>query len=146
MTTLTRFRSLYAMLAVLLMTGCASAPITLDSKYVFPQFEQVDKFTAFSLDSWQSVDNQSLIVQISPSRHYLLILTRPLYDLRFAEVIELSSTGPSIYAKFDCVKVRTRYCGPDPIGVSIHSIYKLRGKSQVTEAKLQIRQQVFPTD
>lgn len=134
--------SLLALVLSILLVSCSGIPPRVDSKYEFPQFKQVDKILSYDVDSWQAVDNQSLVVQTSPSKFYLLILRRPLHELRFAEVIELSSTGPSIYAKFDCVKVYSRHCGPDPIAVSIHKIYALQGRQQVQVAKQQIKQEI----
>jgi hypothetical protein len=133
-----RIQQFIGVIALLLLTGCNSTPHSLDNKYVFSQFEQVDRFTSFSMNGWQAIDSQSLIVNISPKKHYLLVLSRKLNDLRFAETIELTSKTHTINAKFDCVKVKRDHCGPDPIPVSIHSIYKLQSKDDIATVKQQI--------
>ncbi|HLF12809.1 MAG TPA: DUF6491 family protein, partial [Gammaproteobacteria bacterium] len=68
--------------------------------------------------SWSAVDEDTVIVWATPFRPYLVELAFPSHDLRFADVIGLTSVGSRVYAKFDSVKVRGfRY--------PIDSIYKL---------------------
>ena len=126
---------------IILAIGCVSPPVTLDARYEFPQFEVVESFPTFNLDSWQSVDSQSLLINTSPSRSYLVILKGKSHDLQFAESIELTTTGPTVHAKFDCVKVKLENCSHAPIPISISRIYRLHGKEDITQAKQQIRAQ-----
>ncbi len=129
------------MLMLSVLVSCASEPFVLDNRYVFPQFEKVDRLTTFNMNSWQVIDSQSLIVKTSPSTHYLLILQRRIHDLHFAEQIGITSTGSTINTRFDCVKVKIPSCGPDPFQIPIHSMYKLEGKEDVAEAKRQITEE-----
>lgn len=82
-------------------------------------FEQVDRFHHFNrFDSWRVVDRDTVIVWTTPATAYLLELTRGSPDLRFAEIIGVTSTTGTTYAKLDSVRVR----GWD---YPIKAIYKL---------------------
>ena len=86
---------------------------------VVPELEQVESFSMLTRPySWSAVDEDTVIVWATPFRPYLVELAFPSHDLRFADVIGLTSVGSRVYAKFDSVKVRGfRY--------PIDSIYKL---------------------
>ncbi|MCF7980511.1 MAG: DUF6491 family protein [Pseudomonadales bacterium] len=131
--------ALTVIILVFTLLGCVAKPVAIDEKYIFTQFESVKRFSKFTVDSWQVIDNRSLIIQTSPNRYYLLILDRKLNDLKFAEVIQLTSTGGSIHAKFDCVKVKTSNCHSEPMAATIKVIYQLNGREDVITVKQQIR-------
>lgn len=105
--------------------------------YQFAELEQVDRITRYQIDGWQYVDARSLIVDVSPRRSYLLILDRPTRDLRFADAIQISSTGSSVHARFDTVRALDR--NHFNIPVSIERIYKLEGREQRKQVKESIR-------
>ncbi len=56
--------------------------------------------------SWQPIDDRTVILWATPFRPYLVELAFPSHDLKFAQVIGVTSFGDRIYAKFDSVKVR----------------------------------------
>jgi hypothetical protein len=59
-----------------------------------------------------------VILWATPFKPYLVELAFPSHDLRFSEVIGVTSVGSRVYAKFDAVKVGGfRY--------PIDSIYKM---------------------
>lgn len=121
-----------------LAAACATTPLQLDARYLFPGLEKVDSIAGYSVMGWEPVDSQSLIVQTGPSNYYLLVLSHRMDDLNYAESIALSSTGNRIETKFDCVRVVDRSCMAQ-IPAPIHTIYRLQGRSGIQEVKDQIR-------
>jgi hypothetical protein len=86
---------------------------------IVPELEQIDSFPMLTRPhSWTAVDEDTVIVWATAFRPYLVELAFPSHDLRFVDVIGVTSVGSRVYAKFDSVKVRGfRY--------PIDSIYKL---------------------
>ncbi len=119
---------------LLLLLGLVSGPVfskspsTLDKRYYFAELETVDHFNNWSIDGWNVIDRRSLIVYASPSRAYLLILDRHLWDLRFSEAISISSTTSRISQRFDTVRVLNRRTVGAP--ARIVKMYRLEGKAQ----------------
>jgi len=120
------------------LNGCASSPLLIDEKYRFPAYEQIDSISRLNLQGWETIDSQSLIVQIGPSQYYLLILRNPMPDLNFAETILFTATGNRIEAGIDCVEVVGPGCAPEAMPVVIDTIYKLDGQDAVDRARTQI--------
>jgi hypothetical protein len=120
------------------LIGYASSALVIDEKYHFPEFEQVDSISRLNLQGWETIDSQSLIVQIDPSQYYLLILRNPMPDLNFAETILFTATGNRIEAGIDCVEVVGPGCAPEAMPVVIETIYKLDGQDAVDRARTQI--------
>jgi len=68
--------------------------------------ERVSSMHVFgSIDGWRPLDDQSLIVWTTPSRPYLVQLSRRSFDLRYSTVIGVTSTAGTVYEKFDNVVV-----------------------------------------
>ena len=68
--------------------------------------KRVDKIRLVrSIDSWRPIDRDTLIVWTSPSRPYLVELSRRSPELRHAMAIGLTSTAGSVYERFDSVVV-----------------------------------------
>jgi hypothetical protein len=108
-------------LAALLVLGTASASWATGSASVGlqPAYEQIDGFHFYGrLDNWRAIDRDTLIVWTTPSKPYLVELMRGSPDLRFAQVIGLTSTIGRVNAKLDSVLVR----GSD---YPIKAIYRL---------------------
>ena len=127
---------------VLVLIALFSAPVfakptsALHEKYQFDQLETVKRFNNWSIDGWSAIDQQSLIVRTSPSTSYLLVLSRRLPELRYSHAIAITSTGSSVYARFDSVRALNRHGINIP--VSIAKIYKLKGKKQRKLVRAQI--------
>jgi hypothetical protein len=69
--------------------------------------ESVDSISILTRPwSWRAIDDRTVIIWATPFRPYLVELAFPSYDLKFAQVIGVTSFGDRIYAKFDSVKVR----------------------------------------
>ncbi len=118
----------------LVVTFLVSAPVLagnqslLDTKYRFDGLESVDRLSLYRIKSWHALDNQSLIIRATPSVSYLVILRRPVFDLRFAHSIAFTSNGSWVHTRFDTIRVIDRFAVNMP--VSIARIYKLEGKDQ----------------
>ena len=126
-----------AMLVVFLCLGaCSSEPkIPQDpNKYVFSDLKEVNVITDWRLHGWSDVDENSLIVRTGPKTSYLLILTRPNYDLNMAQGIIISNTAGSVTARFDSVST----LGKKGIRYPIARIYQLEGKEQRNNIKARI--------
>ena len=94
-------------------------------------YEPVDSFVLLSRPySWSALDNDTVILWATPFRPYLVELSFPSHDSRFAHAIAVTSFGSRVYAKFDAVNVRGfRY--------PISRIYKLtrdEAKSLIRES------------
>lgn len=73
---------------------------------IAPEAQAVDSFTMLRQPhSWSAVDEDTLIVWVTPWRPYLVELAFPAHDLKFAHTIGVTSFGSRVYAKFDSVKV-----------------------------------------
>lgn len=130
---------LHCIVAVILsvfLTACASEPKQLEApnKYVFSDLTEVDVITDWRLDGWTEIDENSLIVRTGPKTSYLLILTRPNYDLKMAQGIIVSTTAGSVKARFDAVSTLRK----KDIRYPIARIYELEGKQQRNEVKARI--------
>lgn len=141
----------YILIAFGFMTSiCASSIATaaLNSsagleKYNFSNLETVDRIQRYGIDGWSYVDPRSIIVDISPSRSYLLIFNREESDFRFTDFLSFSSTGSQILARFDTVRPIRRFNITIP--VTIAKIYKLNGRADKKAVRAQIKaQQVKP--
>ena len=96
------FLRLSAILALGLLACAAPAPVD-EARYFFPDLEPIEEIRHFELDAWQPIDDRTLFVQTSPSRHYLVVLRSSLVGLRSAEGLIVSSTGRSVRIGFDTV-------------------------------------------
>jgi len=82
----------------------ANAPPDSDTNY--GGFERVDRIsTLHGIYSWNKVDDDSIIVWVTPFRPYLVNLARTSRDLGFTDTIALTSTAGQIHEKFDSVIV-----------------------------------------
>ena len=83
----------------------------------------VDHFWTFGdMDGWRPLGRDSLIVWATAFRPYLIKLSRPSFELRFEHTIGVTSTGGTVFAKFDSVIV-------DGIRYPIRAIYELDPKT-----------------
>ena len=70
-------------------------------------YEPVDSFLLMTRPhSWTALDDHTMILWATPFRPYLVELSFPSHDLKFAQAIGVTSFGSRVYAKFDAVNVR----------------------------------------
>jgi len=105
-------------LAVLGLAGAVQAANATN----FPanaDVSQVDSIQTFHrIDGWRPVDRDTLIIWVTPSRPYVLELSRPSYDMPFEPAIGVTSFAGTVHAKFDDVIV-------DGMRYPIKAIYKI---------------------
>ena len=69
---------------LLLASTYAAASKWMPEKYELDnQLTKVDKISNTSLIGWEKIDNQSFILQSSPSTYYLIVLSSPAWSLPF---------------------------------------------------------------
>jgi hypothetical protein len=112
-----------AALAFGLEAAAAALPATAgaNTEAEQPAYEEVDSFPVLTqLHSWQAIDDDTLIIWTTPFQPYLVELSYPVPsgDLKFSQVIGVTSFGSRVYARFDSLRVAGfRY--------PIDSIYKM---------------------
>jgi len=121
--------------AMLFVSACAGnalkTPASLDTllhdrEYV--QGEQARDIKSYRISGWQSLDDQHIIINTGVSDDYLVTLNYPCSEIKFTEVVALTSTFNQV-SKFDTLLVSdsagfVRRC---PI-VSIHKLDKIDKK------------------
>jgi hypothetical protein len=122
----------------IMFSACATTQngFGLPAKYdLGKELKEIDQINTFQLSSWEEVDHQSIILETSRHKYYLLVLRRPMIGVIPSLTIGISSTISSITAGFDRIFVNedgiTQY-------YFIDKIYELKDKKQVDEIKKQL--------
>lgn len=102
-----------------LAAGCAGGTAISRSAQTMEKYEPyvgepIRGFTAFRIDSWQTVDRDHLILWTSMNDAWLLTIGGSCPDLMFTDRIRVTSTGNQI-STFDKVIVRGDTCLIDTI-------------------------------
>jgi len=126
------------LLIFLLLAACATTPFKVADKYNLDnELKEATDITSFRIDSWESIDNQSLILKVDFKRdYYLVILNHPALNLPFAERIGVTGTGIRITKGFDRIIIEDS-SGSE--SYAIHKIYKLESREQATEIKNRLK-------
>ena len=85
------------------------------------QLEEVERIQSFKFDQWSSLGKQHLILYRRFNEPYLITLSRPCYDLDFAQAIGVSYKGSTLMANFDYITVPTEI----PVKCFIQHIHKI---------------------
>ena len=110
----------------------------LPAKYdLGKELKEVDHINTFQLLSWEEVDRQSIILETSLNKYYLLVLRTPIIGTIPDLTIGISGTSFSITAGFDKIFINEN-------GVTqyyyIDRIYVLKDRKQADEIKKQLLQ------
>ena len=125
------------LLISLLATACATAPFKIEDKYNFDnELQEQKEVSNLRIDSWQSIDYQSLILKTDINDYYLIILQHPAVSLPFAESIGITVTVPNIKSGFDKIIVSDSHSTESYI---IYKMYKLKDREQATEIKNRLK-------
>jgi hypothetical protein len=123
--------TLLAVMFVTFLSVSSPAAVSIPEKYnLNNQLEQVHHFWRTSIIDWEAIDNQSLMIEVSPGNYYLLVLTVPAYNLPFKiNRIGITHSGSMIREGTDNVIVSGagRYRQSYPI----ERIYKVRGSEKM---------------
>lgn len=122
----------------LTIIACATTPVALPEKYANLEnnLEESTEISTFRIDSWQRVDNQSLIIRSVHNDYYLIVLHRPSANLASSETIGITDTADKIRAGYDHVVVADSSSRDTYI---IEKIYKLKDRKQVDEIKERLK-------
>jgi hypothetical protein len=121
---------------LMLLAGCSGIPKREDDRETLQRFMQyadlpVDRFTKLGgITGWRPLGRDHLVVWTNINDAYLLTVSRPCDDLRFANTIGVTSTGSSI-TTFDKVLAGNDRC---PI-VEIRPVDYKRMKQDMRELK-----------
>jgi hypothetical protein len=103
--------------AVSLLVACAGGIPRHDSqlqtreRYAAYAGEPIDRFTWLGrYYSWESLGNNQLVLHTTPNDAYLLTVSPPCNDLNFVQAIGLTSTGNTVSARLDSVRVKGWNC------------------------------------
>jgi hypothetical protein len=113
-----QFPGAWWLAAFALLTACSGIPLkerqdAQRSRYEAYAGAPVDQFTWLGrYDSWQPIGTNELVVWTTPSQAYLIKVAPPCDNLNFVNRIGLTSTGSTVSARFDFVKVGHRWRCP----------------------------------
>ena len=117
-----------------------ATPLTaLADPYVDMGLTEVKRIQDYKINSWNHVDDYSLMIDGSPSTKYLITFKNRCRDLRFANAIAAPTKGGAIQAGFDSIRV----VGKDnhPMPCMIKSIYEVKGdRAAVSAVRDQVRE------
>ncbi len=96
-----------------LLTACASSGPTMGEKagqaYIPYAGAPIDSFTAFDIEGWTEVSKTQVVIWARFNEAYLLTVWDTCFNLPYANVIGLSSTGSTV-SKFDYLQVGKDRC------------------------------------
>jgi hypothetical protein len=134
MKTLNKLVSIFTVL--IFVSLCAVALAAMPAKYdLDKQLEKVDSIYKYKFMSWEKVDNQSFVVQTSPSDYYLIVLSSPSDKILFSENVRIDSTNNMVRPGYNNVYVRSSGMTDEYI---INKIYKFKDYKQVQEIEAQL--------
>lgn len=136
MKTITKFTGI--LIVSLLAVSCATAPVkVVPDKYNFDnELQEQKEVSNLHIKSWESIDNQSLILVTNINDYYLVILQRNAISLPFAESVGITVTLDRVKSGLDRIIVA------DSTGTEsyiIHKMYKLTGEEQKKEIKKRLK-------
>ncbi len=125
------------LIALLFLASCATAPLKVADKYNLDnELTEATDITGSRIDSWESIDYQSLIIKANINDYYLIILNRPALSLPFAENIGVTLTVDWVKKGYDEIIVADLSGSESYV---IQKIYKLKDRKQAKEIKERLR-------
>lgn len=125
------------LLISLVLAACATTPFKVADKYNLDnELKEATDIISFRIDSWESIDQQSLIIRADINNYYLVILNRPAMNLTFAQGIGITDTVNRITKGFDSIIVKESGSAES---YRIYKIYKLDSREQATQIKNRLK-------
>jgi hypothetical protein len=122
---------------ILLVSTYAAASKWMPEKYDLDhQLTKVEAISNTSYIGWEKVDSQSLVLQTSPSRYYLIVLSFPAFNLPFTEDIGITGMNLMTRPGYDNVMVREATGRWEKY--IINKIYGLEDRKQAREIIAQL--------
>jgi len=126
-----------ALFLLLTITAYAFASNRMPEKYNFDgKLVNMKQITNHSFIGWEKVDRQSFVLQTTPSRYYLIVLSYPADNLPYTEDIGITGQSLMIRPGYDNVLVQG-FTGRMESYI-INKIYKIENRKQVREVVAEI--------
>lgn len=119
----------------LISTGAFAADSTPAKYFLDGQLDKVLSISKYNFMSWDKVDNQSFILQTSPSEYYLIILSKASDHILMSERISIDTSDATVKPGYNKVIVSGQ--GYNEWNI-INKIYRLKDADQVREIKNQL--------
>jgi Family of unknown function (DUF6491) len=113
-----KFHGAWLLSATALLAACSGIPLKQRQDEQRARYEAyagppIEQFTYLGrYDSWQSIGTNQVVVWTTPFQAYLIRVAPPCENLQFANRIGLTSTGNTVSARFDFVKVGRQWRCP----------------------------------
>lgn len=120
----------------LVFTACATTNFKVADKYNLDNELKEAEISSNRIDSWESIDLQSLIINTDINNYYLVILDRPAMSLPSSESIGYTVSVNSVKKGLDNIVVKDSSGSESYI---IHKIYKLDSREQANEIKNRLK-------
>ena len=113
-----KFHGAWLLSATALLTACSGIPLKQRQDEQRARYEAyagppIEQFTYLGrYDSWQPIGTNQVVVWTTPFQAYLIKVAPPCDNLQFVNRIGLTSTGNTVSARFDFVKVGRQWRCP----------------------------------
>jgi hypothetical protein len=123
-------------IVLLIASVCAAAPAQIPAKYnLDDKLEKITEISKYNFMSWETVDNQSFVLQTSPSDYYLIVLSSPSNKILFSENVKINSTNSMVKPGYNNVIINNNGMKEECI---INKIYKFKDAKQKSEITAQL--------
>lgn len=97
---------------VTMVIAATLAIASLSIQAMIPAGPPVKKIAfASEIRSWQAIDDRHVVINVSPTKSYLLTLRRQCPSLTYASNFGVSASNNNIYAGFDYITADGSKCG-----------------------------------
>ena len=113
-----KFHGAWILSVTALLAACSGIPLKQRQDEQRARYEAyagppIEQFTYLGrYDSWQPVGTNQVVVWTTPFQAYLIKVAPPCDNLQFVNRIGLTSTGNTVSARFDFVKVGRQWRCP----------------------------------
>jgi hypothetical protein len=126
-------RTVWAITTVLFVSAIALAAEGLPEKYNLDnELTPVTEISKYNMMGWETVDNQSFVLQTTPSDYYLIVLSSPSDKLVYSENIAITTNNDTVKPGYNNVLVTGQGFEEKHI---INKIYKFKDAEQVKTIK-----------
>ncbi len=122
------------LLSLIIFPAKAILAVSVDDKYRFDNLEEVSSYLNWRVSGWSVIDSRSLIVNISRSKSYLVILAHDLPTMRYTDQIKITSMNSRVRSKIDRVYVPNQ----NSRSTNIFAIYLLPDRTTRQDARKKI--------
>ena len=99
--------------AITIITIASGTAAAMPPEVIGEQVSNIEK--AGEISGWSHIDNQRILVNLSPQNTYLLTLKHQCHGLQWARDVTVSMSNGTIWAGFDAIKADGLQCPIDGI-------------------------------